>query len=296
MNVVPICKGSGGKGSGSKAFGGEDFGADITGVDLANLTDDTFEGIYRAWLAFGVLRFKGQTLNKDSLQTFSQRFGPLEQIPIGRMSDEQKAQLDNLYVTPISNIKVDGKPIGGLGDAEATWHSDMTYVEVPPPASVLLGVEIPQNGGDTFFADQRAALASLPEDLRQRIEGLSIKHNAAHDSVGNLRPGFEAFDDPRDAPGAVHPITRKHNETGDLCLYLGRREWAYIPGLSLEESEALLDEFWSHAVLADYIVEQNWTPGDVIIWDNRRCLHKRTSIDPSERRLLLRCQVLARTA
>jgi taurine dioxygenase len=212
------------------------------------------------------------------------------------MSDEQKAKLDNLYVTPISNIKVDGKPIGGLGDAEATWHSDMTYVEVPPPASVLLGVEIPQNGGDTFFADQRAALASLPEDLRQRIEGLSIKHNAAHDSVGNLRPGFEAFDDPQDAPGAVHPIIRKHSETGDTCLYLGRREWAYIPGLPLEESEALLDDLWSYAVPADYVVEQNWTPGDVIIWDNRRCLHKRTSIDPSQRRLLLRCQVLARTA
>ncbi|MEC8007571.1 MAG: TauD/TfdA family dioxygenase [Pseudomonadota bacterium] len=296
MNVVPICKGSGGQSSGSRTFGSESFGADITGVDLANLTDDTFEAIYRAWLSFGVLRFKGQTLNKDSLQTFSQRFGPLEQIPIGRMSEEQKARLDNLFVTPISNIKVDGKPIGGLGDAEATWHSDMTYVEVPPPASVLLGVEIPQNGGDTFFADQRAALASLPDDLRQRVESLSIKHNAAHDSVGNLRPGFEAFDDPRDAPGAVHPIIRTHNETGDACLYLGRREWAYIPGLSLEESEALLDELWSYAVPADYVVEQNWTPGDVIIWDNRRCLHKRTSIDPSQRRLLLRCQVLARTA
>ena len=291
MNVVPICKGSPGQG-----YGGEGFGADITGVDLANLTDDTFEAVYRAWLRFGVLRFKGQTLNKDSLQTFSQRFGPLEQIPTGRMTEEQKARLDNLFVTPISNIKVDGKPIGGLGDAEATWHSDMTYVEVPPPASVLLGVEIPQNGGDTFFADQRAALALLPDDLRRRIESLSIKHNAAHDSVGNLRPGFEAFDDPRHAPGAVHPIIRKHNETGDACLYLGRREWAYIPGLSLEESEALLDELWSYAILADYVVEQNWTPGDVIIWDNRRCLHKRTSIDPSQRRLLLRCQVLARTA
>ena len=291
MNVVPICKGSAGQG-----YGGEGFGADITGVDLANLTDDTFEAVYRAWLRFGVLRFKGQTLNKDSLQTFSQRFGPLEQIPTGRMTEEQKARLDNLFVTPISNIKVDGKPIGGLGDAEAAWHSDMTYVEVPPPASVLLGVEIPQNGGDTYFADQRAALALLPDDLRRRIESLSIKHNAAHDSVGNLRPGFEAFDDPRDAPGAVHPIIRTHNETGDACLYLGRREWAYIPGLSLEESEALLDELWSYAVPADYVVEQNWTPGDVIIWDNRRCLHKRTSIDPSQRRLLLRCQVLARTA
>ena len=244
MNVFAICQGSDCSG----------FGADITGVDLANLTDNAFEAIYRAWLTFGVLRFKGQTLNKDSLQTFSQRFGPLEQIPTGRMTEEQKARLGNLFVTPISNIKVDGKPIGGLGDAEATWHSDMTYVELPPPASVLLGVEIPQNGGDTYFADQRAALASLPDTLRQRIDGLTIKHNAAHDSVGNLRSGFERFDDPRDAPGAVHPIIRKHNETGEACLYLGRREWAYIPGLPLDESEALLDELWSYAIPADFVV------------------------------------------
>ena len=85
-----------------------------------------------------------------------------------------------------------------------------------------------------------------------------------------------------------------NNETGEECLYLGRREWAYVPGLPLEESEALLDDLWAYATPADYVVEQNWTPGDVIIWDNRRCLHKRTSIDPSQRRLLLRCQVLAK--
>ncbi len=281
MNIVPICQG---------------FGADVEGVDLEDLTDDTFDAIYAAWLAYGVLRFKGQLLDKDSLQTFSQRFGPLEQMPTGRLTEAQKARLDNLFVTPISNIEVDGKPIGGLGDAEATWHSDMTYIETPPPASVLLGVEIPQNGGDTFFADQRAALSMLPGDLRRRVEGLTIKHNAAHDSVGNLRFGFEAFNDARDAPGAVHPIIQAHSETGEECLYLGRREWAYIPGLSLVESDTLLDELWAHATPGAYVVEQNWTPGDVMIWDNRRCLHKRTSIDPAQRRLLLRCQVLARGA
>jgi taurine dioxygenase len=279
LKIVPICEG---------------FGADVQGVNLAALADDAFRAIYEAWLTYGVLRFKGQSLDKDSLQTFSQRFGPLEEMPTGRMSTAQKAKIDNLYVTPISNIKVAGKPIGGLGDAEATWHSDMTYLETPPPASVLLGVEIPQNGGDTFFADQRAALAWLPQPLRERITGLTIKHNAAHDSVGNLRPGFDAFDDARDAPGVIHSIVRVHNETGEECLYLGRREWAYVPGLPLDESEALLDDLWAYATPADYVVEQNWTPGDVIIWDNRRCLHKRTSIDPSQRRLLLRCQILAR--
>ena len=233
-------------------------------------------------------------MTKDDLQAFSHRFGPLEEMPLGRLSATQKAKIDNRYVTPISNIVVDGKPIGGLGDAEASWHSDMTYVESPPPASVLLGVEIPPVGGDTFFADQREALATLPDSLRARINDLTIKHDAAHDSVGLLRPGFEAFDDPRDAPGAEHAIILNHDETGDECLYLGRRDWAYIPGLSLEDSEALLDELWRYAIPGHAVVEQNWLPGDVIVWDNRRCLHRRSSIDPSHRRLLLRCQVLAR--
>ena len=270
------------------------FGADITGVSLGSLSDASFEDIYGAWLEYGVLRFRAQSLTKDDLQAFSHRFGPLEEMPLGRLSATQKAKIDNRYVTPISNIVVDGKPIGGLGDAEASWHSDMTYVDSPPPASVLLGVEIPPVGGDTFFADQREALMMLPDSLRARITDLTIKHDAAHDSVGLLRPGFEAFDDPRDAPGAEHAIILNHDETGDECLYLGRRDWAYIPGLSLEGSEALLDELWRYAIPGHAVVEQNWLPGDVIVWDNRRCLHRRSSIDPSHRRLLLRCQVLAR--
>jgi len=272
----------------------ESFGADIVGVELANITDKDFEVIYKAWLDYGILRFRGQTLDKDSLQGFSQRFGPLEQIPVGRISAEQRAKIDNLYVTAISNIVVNGRPIGGLGSAEAEWHSDMTYLDNPPPASVLLGVEIPPHGGDTFFVDQRAAYERLPDALKARIEKLTLKHDAAHSSIGELRAGFEPFDDPREAPGAVHSIVREHNETGAKCLYLGRRNWAYIPGLSLEDSEALLDELWSYAIPEDYIVEQKWTPGDVIIWDNRRCLHRRTEIDPMTRRLLLRCQVLSR--
>ena len=93
----------------------------------------------------------------------------------------------------------------------------MTYVETPPPASVLLGVEIPETGGDTCFADQQAAYAALPDDLKARVANLTIKHDAAHTSIGKLRPGFEPFDDPRDAPGAVHPVIRTHEETAKKC-------------------------------------------------------------------------------
>ena len=270
------------------------FVADITGMDVRHLSDEAFEQLYAAWLGYGVLRLRNQRIDEDQLQAFSARFGPLEEIPFGRISEADKAKVKNRYVTQLSNILVDGKPIGGLGNAEAAWHSDMTYVETPPPASVLLGVEIPPAGGDTYFADQYAAYEALPEDLRARVADLTIKHDAAHTSIGKLRPGFDSFDDPRDAPGAIHPILQIHEETGRKALYLGRREWAYIPGLSLEESESLLDELWSYAALPAIVWQQKWQPYDLIIWDNRRVLHRRDDFDPQSRRLMKRCQVLAR--
>lgn len=270
------------------------FVADITGVDVRHLSDAEFNELYAAWLLFGVLRLRDQPLDEDALQAFSARFGPLEEIPMGKQSEEDNDKIRNRYVLQLSNIIVDGKPIGGLGNAEANWHSDMTYVEAPPPASVLLGVEIPEQGGDTYFADQAAAYKALPESLKHRIRDLTIKHDAAHTSTGELRAGFDAFDDPRDAPGAVHPMVLEHDETGGPALYLGRREWAYIPELSLDESESLLDEIWTHATRPEFVWQQKWQPGDLVIWDNRRVLHRRDDFDPQSRRLMKRCQVLAR--
>ena len=272
----------------------EHFSADIHGVDLRHLSDSEFEDIYRAWLQFGVLRIRNQPINEEELQTFSARFGPLEEIPFGNIPESEKAKVKNRYVTQLSNIIENGKPIGGLGNAEANWHSDMTYVEVPPPASILHSVEIPRHGGDTYFADQHAAYELLPESLKSRISDLTIKHDAAHTSIGKLRRGFDPFDDPRDAPGAIHPIVMTHEETGQKVLYLGRREWAYVPGLDLEESETLLDELWQYAALPEFVFRQVWQVNDVIIWDNRRVLHRRDDFEQSERRLMKRCQVLAR--
>ncbi|MCZ6643939.1 MAG: TauD/TfdA family dioxygenase [Gammaproteobacteria bacterium] len=272
------------------------FVADVSDVDLCNITEDEFAQIYQAWLEFGVLRLRKQSVNEDELQVFSARFGPLEEIPMGRLPESARKKIKNRYVTQLSNIIEDGKPIGGLGNAEAAWHSDMTYVENTPPASVLLAVEIPEQGGDTYFADQYAALEAIPDELRHRVEDFTIKHDAAHTSVGRLRPGFEAFEDPREAPGAVHPIVLTHNETGKRALYLGRREWAYVPGLSLEDSEALLDELWSYAALEENVWRQQWQSDDLIIWDNRRVLHRRDDFDQNARRLMKRCQVLSHHA
>jgi taurine dioxygenase len=115
------------------------FVADIDDIDLLTLSESEFEEIYHAWLHYGVLRFRNQALDDRALQQFSARFGPLEETPLGRMSQQERKKIPNIYVAVLSNIRVNGKPIGGLGNAEASWHSDMTYVETPPPASVLLG-------------------------------------------------------------------------------------------------------------------------------------------------------------
>ena len=141
------------------------FGAEIDGVDLSTIGDGDFEKVYRAWVEYGVLRIRGQKLDDAQLEAFSACFGPLEKIPL-RMTPEQMKKIPSLYVVSLSNITVDGKPIGGLGNSEANWHSDMTYMETPPPASVLLGIEIPAEGGDTQFSCQHAALEALPESLR----------------------------------------------------------------------------------------------------------------------------------
>ena len=275
---------------------GQSFVAEATDVDLVRISDSEFRVLYKAWLEFGVLRIRGQSLNDGELQRFSNRFGPLEEIPYGKISEEEKQKIKNRYVTVISNIEVDGKPIGGLGNKEATWHSDMTYIEDPPPASILMSLEVPELGGDTHFSDQKAAYLSLPNELVSRIENLSIKHNAAHTSVGDLRRGFDPIKDPREAPGAIHPIVRTHDETQEKMLYLGRRELAYVVGFALEESEQLLNEVWRYAAMSENVWTQQWEIGDVIIWDNRRVLHRRDGFGQSQRRLMKRCQVMSSAA
>ena len=108
-------------------------------MDVRHLSDEEFEQLYAAWLEYGVLRLRNQSIDEDQLQAFSARFGPLEEIPFGRMSEADKAKVKNRYVTQLSNILVDGKPIGGLGNAEANWHSDMTYVETHRPPAFCWG-------------------------------------------------------------------------------------------------------------------------------------------------------------
>jgi taurine dioxygenase len=268
---------------------GQSVGADIENVDLRTLSDADFRRIFDAWIAHGVLRFRGQDLTKDQLLDFSRRFGELDKAPINIKGEPWVAGYPNLAV--MSNIIEAGQPVGSLGYGEAVWHTDMSYNEVTPSAALLYGIEVTRTGGETGFLSMYRAFETLPADLKAAIDGREIKHDASRNSAGELRKGYKDVTDPREAPGAVHPIVVRHPVTKRPALYLGRRPLSYIVGLPLTESEAILDRIWAHATREEHAWFQQWRVGDLLIWDNRCVMHKRTAFDPGERRYLLRTQV-----
>jgi taurine dioxygenase len=270
---------------------GAALGADVADIDLSQqLAPETVTALKDAWSEHQVLRFRGQRLNDRDLERFSRYFGELDLAPI--TTTGQPHLPETPHVAVMSNILVDGRPIGSLGNYEAAWHTDMAYNAEPPSASLLYALEVPASGGgDTWFSSMYAAYDALPAELRQRIAGLSIKHDASKNSAGELRAGFPEVTDPRLAPGATHPIVRTHPVTGRKALFVGRRLNAYVVGLELDESEALLDELFAHARHDRFTWVQHWNVGDLIMWDNRCVMHRRDSFGAEERRLLHRTQV-----
>jgi taurine dioxygenase len=271
---------------------GDALGADVLGLDLSKpIERSVFDEVRKAWLDHLVLRFRDQKLTDPQVLAFSRNFGELD--PPGPNPLGRPFLADHPEMNVISNIKEGGVPIGGLGDGEAIWHADMTYIERPPMAAILYAIEIPPAGGDTYWANMYVAYETLPPDLRRRIEGREAVHDATYNSAGTMRKGYQEVTDPRNAPGARHPLVRIHPETGRPCLFLGRRRNSYIVGLELEESEALLDELWAHATQPRFTFRQQWRVGDVMVWDNRCTLHRRDAFDPRARRLLHRTQIRA---
>jgi len=276
---------------------GEALGADVEGVDAGRPFDSsTLALVRRAWLDHLVLRFRGQRLSDEQLMAFSAQFGELDRAPIGtahdRVGERREGSSPEAYVTVISNVVENGKAIGGLGAYEAEWHTDMSYNERPPTASVLYALEVPPEGGDTGFCNMYRALETLPEATRRRIADLKCVHDASRNSAGELRRGFKDVSDPRETPGAVHPLVRTHPETGRKALFLGRRRNAWIVGLPVDASEALLDELWAHAARPELAWTQRWRVGDAVMWDNRCAMHRRDAFDAAARRVMHRTQLV----
>jgi taurine dioxygenase len=265
------------------------LGAEIRNADLRTIDDRDFAVILGAWHDHLLLLFREQELSDEELIAFSKRFGELDWAPVQESGRRFVEGHPEIYV--VSNVVENGVAIGSLGAGEATWHTDMSYLEVPPKASMLYALEAPPSGGDTYFNNMYAAYESLPEELKRRIEGLSLKHDGTYNSGGYLRQGVTAVDDPMISPGVYHPLVCTHPETRRRAIYLGRRRNAYIGGLSLAESESLLEELWSYAARPELAWGHKWRPGDLVLWDNRCTMHRRDSFDAASRRVMHRTQI-----
>jgi alpha-ketoglutarate-dependent taurine dioxygenase len=292
---------------------GAPFGVEITGDDPGNLTARQQEQIWDAHRAGqGLICFSFERLlEADELHALTAVFGDNEFAPgkidgIGkgmragqerRSVEEQVAELrargDDPYMGYIGNLdpaSLEAKPVDGKFYGEWEWHTDMSYIAVPPTFSLLHARVVPDEGGDTGFCSQTMAARELPPALRKRVLGREIKHDSTYGSSGVLRPGMTAPDSPIEAIGHPHPIIRIVPETGQEALFLGRRTNAYVVGMPFDDSERLLDELWRHATGPQFRYRHRWQVGQVVVWDNRMLLHMRHPMAGDAVRFMWRTQ------
>jgi taurine dioxygenase len=289
------------------------FGAEIRGLNPANITAENKQTIWDTYRdRHGLICFSfDRLLDADELHALTSVFGENEYAPgiingLGKATpkgeehltvDEQVTKLRaggrDPYLAYIGNLDpktLEKQNTPGKFFGEWEWHTDMSYVEVPPTFSLLHARVIPEDGGDTGFCSQVMAAKALSPAMRARAQSLKVKHDSTYGSSGIPRPGMTAPASPVEAIGYPHPILRKIPSTGDEAIFLGRRTNGYVMGLPLDESEALLDELWAHSTQPQFCYQHKWQVGQVVVWDNRMMLHMRAPFDETKARFMWRTQ------
>jgi taurine dioxygenase len=254
------------------------IGAEVVGVDLTALDDDTFADLHRALLEWKVLFFRDAGLDPASHAALGARWGELELHPFLRNADQR----------PTAVRFEKGLDVAGQ---ENVWHSDVSWRAVPSLGSLLRAVEVPATGGDTLWADMGAAYDCLPDDVKERIDGLQAVHDWI-DTFGRAMDPAERDALRADFPPAVHPVVRTHPETGRKTLYVNAIFTTEIIGLDPIESDRLLEHLCRQADYPEYQCRWTWSPGDLAIWDNRATQHYASSDYHPQRRVMERITVI----
>jgi taurine dioxygenase len=246
------------------------LGAEIEGIDLSKpLEDRVFKEIHRAFLDHAVLAFRNQRLAHEDQISFGRRFGDLDIHPIA-IGMEQHPEIIKVW-----------KPAGERAAFGTSWHSDNTFFQKPSKASMLYGVTIPPNGGDTLFASMECAYAALSSGMKRLLEGLVAVHSAtrAYDPevTGAAKYRGEAAINYRYSDAIrqenEHPVIRTHPETGRKGIFVNAMFTQRIVGFSEAESQALLAFLYEHATRLDFSCRLRWEPGTLALWDNRSTQH-----------------------
>src|ERR1700722_13793027 len=247
------------------------FGATVTGLSLAGLDDDAWAALHAAWLDYALLIFPGQHLTREQQIAFARRFGPLE-----------------FDLAPISNVRSDGSLRNEADNDDDVikvlkgnmgWHADSTYMPVQAKGAVFSARVAPAPGGKTGWADMRAAYDALDDVTRARVEGLNAHHSLyysqsklGHDPKARPASEYSGYGF-HDGPVPLRPLVKTHPQTGRRSLLIGRHAHA-IPGWDAAASEHFLDGLVDFACQPPRTYHHRWTPGDVVVWDNRCLLHR----------------------
>ena len=221
------------------------------------------------WFQYGILLFRDCNFSEAEQVAFSSMFGELEVHGQHLYNSKDHPQL--LFVT---NRKDLGLPPEALNNGDLEWHTDQTYLPRPALGSMLYAVEVPPVGGNTYWADTRAAYDRLPDTTKQRIATLKAVHDYHH---VNTRYGVKAnaFQRQRSALAETHPVVRTHPVTLRKGLYLASTLVSRVEGLTETDSEALLTELYAAMTAPELVYEHQGRPGDAVLWDNARVIHRR---------------------
>ena len=269
------------------------FVGEVGGVNLSDdHGPDEIAAIRGALMEHGMLVFHGQDMTNEEHVRFSQKFGPSEIHTV-----KQYLLPDFPEIIALANRGEQGtKPIANGG---AYWHSDITYKAQPPMGSILYGMEIPPEGGDTLYCDMAAAYDALSDEMKAKIDGLKAVHSylprfmaSRQIDDGFKKAQFELSDEQKaELAEVVHPIVRTHPENGRKALFINEGFTVRVEGMDEAEGKALLDELNAHATQDRFIYAHDWSVGDVVFWDNRVTMHKATEYDRQYARRMHRTTV-----
>jgi taurine dioxygenase len=270
----------------------ERLGTEAEGVDLSRgLPAASFEELEAAFYRSGLLVLRGQRLDAPGFHAFASRIGVPEPHVIDQFHHPEIAD-----ILILSNVRRDGQPTG-LADGGTYFHTDYSYLEKPARATLLYSITVPSRGGDTLFADQRAAWDDLPAARQRELEGLVARHHYGNrdDLDKNSRTVASVLSDEQEGrlDWVRHPLVRTHPVTGRKALYAVSGSSFGIDGMADADGRALLDELKRHATHERYRVSVRYGVGDVVVWDNLSLLHSATLIDPDDPRTLWRITVKA---
>lgn len=254
------------------------LGAEIHGLDLAHpLTDDARRELNQAFLDHLVLFFRDQKLTPAQQLAFARQLG--EPVAYPQLRGLPECPL----ITPVKKLEHETVNFGGV------WHSDTTYLQCPPMASMLYALETPLTGGDTLFANQYLAYEMLPEDIRISLDGLvAVNTSAKADASRTREDRMRDSGDVLKVLEARHPAVRTHPESGRKALYVNVGHTSHFDGKTAAESQSLLNFLFEHQVQDRFVTRFHWNPGSLALWDNRCVQHFPVNDYQGQRRIMHR--------